>query len=79
MRSFFFGLAIGLGLGLLFAPMSGEESREKLGERASDLAGTARERYEEGRDRFRRGTEELRKGASRAVSELRTGTGESGS
>jgi gas vesicle protein len=79
MRSFFFGLAFGLGLGLLFAPMSGEESREKLGERASDLAGTARQRYEEGRDRFRRGTEELRKGASRAVSELRTGTGESGS
>lgn len=53
MRSFLVGIGIGAALGMLFAPMSGEETRNSLTERAGDLADTAREAMEQGRDRVR--------------------------
>ena len=43
MKSFLAGLGIGIGLGILFAPMSGEETRDNLTQRASDLADSARD------------------------------------
>ena len=60
MKSFLCGLGLGIGLGVLFAPMSGEETRNNLAERANDLADTARETWEEGRDRFRSGVDRIR-------------------
>jgi gas vesicle protein len=55
MKAFLFGLGIGIGLGVLFAPMSGEQTRENLATRANDLADSAREGLEQGRDRVQRG------------------------
>jgi gas vesicle protein len=43
MKSFLAGLGIGVGIGLLFAPLSGEETRGRLQQRASDLADSARD------------------------------------
>jgi|ERR1700735_4997888 gas vesicle protein len=71
MKSFLVGLGVGVGLGLLFAPMSGEETRVNLADRASDLANSARETYEENRDRVQRGVESIRGTAERAVGQTR--------
>src|SRR5947208_2715115 len=59
MKSFLFGLGLGVGLGILFAPMSGEETRNNLSERANDLASSARETYEQNRDKVQRGVESI--------------------
>jgi gas vesicle protein len=74
MKSFLLGLGFGIGLGVLFAPMSGEETRENLSERANDLANTARDSYEQGRERIQRGVEQVKSTAGRAMSQVRTGT-----
>lgn len=71
MKSFLVGLGVGVGLGLLFAPMSGEETRVNLADRASDLANSARETYEQNRDRVQRGVETFRGTAERAVNQTR--------
>jgi gas vesicle protein len=60
MKAFLFGLGMGIGLGVLFAPMSGQETRDNIAERASDLANSARESFEQGRERVRRGVSTLR-------------------
>ena len=39
MRRFFTGLLLGLGIGLLIAPVSGEETRRQLAERFAELRG----------------------------------------
>jgi gas vesicle protein len=62
MKSFLFGLGLGIGLGVLFAPMSGEETRNTLQERANDLASTARDTYEQGRDKVQRTISSIRGG-----------------
>ncbi len=80
MKSFLFGLGLGIGLGVLFAPMSGEETRNNLSERANDLASSAREAYEQNRDRVQRGVESIRGTAERAMNNVRnTGTESSSS
>jgi gas vesicle protein len=53
MKSFLAGLGIGIGLGIIFAPMSGEDTRENISQRANDLAGSARDLVDQGRDRVR--------------------------
>ncbi len=63
MKAFLVGLGLGIGLGVLFAPMSGEETRNTLTERANDLADTARETWEQGKDRFRSGVEQVKSAA----------------
>ncbi len=55
MKAFLFGLGLGIGLGVLFAPMSGQETRDNIAERANDLASSARETIEQGRERLRSG------------------------
>ncbi len=60
MKAFLVGLGIGIGLGVLFAPMSGEETRNTLTERANDLASSAKETYQQGRDRVQRGIAAVR-------------------
>lgn len=73
MKSFLVGLGIGLGLGVLFAPMSGEETRNNLKQRASDLADSARGKLEQGRDRVRAGITAIRD-ATQNAAQQRTGT-----
>ena len=65
MKGFLFGLGLGIGLGVLFAPMSGEETREQLSDRASGLANSARDTYEQGREKMKTGVESIRNTAER--------------
>jgi gas vesicle protein len=65
MRAFLAGLGIGVGLGLIFAPMSGEETRERLQRRAGDLADSARDLVGQGRERVRDTVSALRGQAER--------------
>ena len=60
MKSFLVGLGIGIGLGVLFAPVSGEQTRGNIRDRANDLADSARETLEQGRERVRRGISAIR-------------------
>jgi len=67
MRSFLIGLGVGVGLGMLFAPTSGVETRDNIRDRANDLADQAKETYEQGRDRVRTGVTAIRDMAQRAT------------
>jgi hypothetical protein len=67
MRGFLIGLGTGIALGVLFAPLSGEETRNKMVDRANTLADNARERLEQGRDRVREGIAAIRGRAERAT------------
>jgi gas vesicle protein len=53
---FFLGLGIGVGIGILFAPKSGEETRQLIKSKA-----------DEGREYVKRRTEEVRQSASELV------------
>ncbi len=70
LSSFLLGLGVGIGIGMLFAPKSGQETREiiknKAGEgtdylkqRSSDLKQTAAEWVEKGKDALGRQKETL--------------------
>jgi len=67
MKGFLIGLGTGLALGVLFAPMSGEETRNSLADRASDLADSAREAVDQGRERVRQGISAIRGSGERAT------------
>lgn len=73
MKSFLAGLGIGIGLGILFAPMSGEETRDNLTQRAGDLAGSARDLVDRGRERVKSTVSAIRGQAERFAGEA-TGT-----
>jgi gas vesicle protein len=79
MKSFLAGLGIGIGLGVLFAPSSGEEIRRNISERANDLADQARETIEQGKDRVRSGISAIRGAAENVASEVTRPTGTTGS
>ena len=64
MKAFLFGLGLGVGLGVLFAPMSGEKTRNTLQDRAQGLANSARETYKQGRDRVQRTVSNIRSEAT---------------
>lgn len=68
MKSFWAGLGIGIGLGILFAPMSGEETRNNLTQRAGDLADSARGLVDQGRERVRTTMSAIRGQADRFTS-----------
>lgn len=74
MKGFLLGLGIGVGLGVLFAPMSGEETRNNISQRANDLADSAREAYETNKDRINRGVEQIRSTANNVVGQVRNTT-----
>ena len=61
-RTFLAGLAIGAlvgaGVALLFAPRSGEETRQAVARRAKHLARDARDRYDDVKDKLRRARRE---------------------
>jgi gas vesicle protein len=75
MKSFLAGLGIGIGLGILFAPMSGEETRENLTQRASDLADSARDLANQGRDKVRTTVSAIRGQADRFATNVQEATG----
>jgi gas vesicle protein len=75
MKSFLAGLGIGVGLGILFAPMSGEETRENLSQRAGDLADSARDLVGQGRERVRSTVSAIRGQAERLASKAQEATG----
>jgi len=50
MKNFLAGFGLGWALGILLAPMSGKEIRDGISDRASDIADTARKRYNQARD-----------------------------
>lgn len=47
MKSFLFGLGIGVGLGVLFAPGRGEDTRRDIGERLNSVAEDAQRKAQE--------------------------------
>jgi gas vesicle protein len=73
MKGFLVGLGIGVGLGVLFAPMSGEETRNNLVDRASDLSDSARELVDQGKDRVRSGISAVRDQAENVIGQVRGG------
>ena len=75
MKSFLAGLGIGIGLGILFAPMSGEETRSNLSQRAGDLADSARDLVDQGRERLRTTVSAIRGQAERAAAAAQEATG----
>jgi gas vesicle protein len=78
MKSFLVGLGIGIGLGVLFAPMSGEETRNNLTQRASDLADSARDLVDQGKERVRTTVSAIRNQAERFVGGQHEPTGTEG-
>ena len=75
MKSFLAGLGIGFGIGIIFAPLSGEETRGRIASRAGDLAGSARDMVDQGRERVRETVSRVRRRAeSRRDYEEPTGT-----
>ena len=72
--SFLLGALVGAGIALLFAPMSGEETRDELTRRAQDLKDQARDTIEQGRERVRSGISAIREGARAGYEQTRTGT-----
>src|ERR1700730_5303838 len=46
------GMGLGIGLGMLFAPASGERTRRSIADKAQDVAGKAEEISDRVRERF---------------------------
>jgi gas vesicle protein len=59
MLAFVVGALTGAAVALLFAPASGEETREYLGQKAREGRARAREAVEQGRDAYQRQREVL--------------------
>jgi gas vesicle protein len=78
MKSFLAGLGIGIGLGILFAPMSGEETRNNLQQRAGDLADSARDLVDQGKERMRTTVSAIRGQAERVSNQVQSSTGTEG-
>ena len=59
MLAFLVGALTGAAVALLFAPASGEETREYLGQKAREGRARARDAVEQGRDAYLRQREQL--------------------
>jgi gas vesicle protein len=65
MAAFFMGALAGAAVALLFAPASGEETREYLGEKAREGRARAREAVDEGRAYYKQQRENLTRAVER--------------
>jgi len=76
LKYLFVGAAVGAGLALLFAPTSGEETRQTLRNKASRLRSLAEEGIDELEDRLSDGTTRLRDRVRDTVEEVKTQAGD---
>lgn len=72
------GAAVGAAVALLFAPATGEETRDFLGQRAREGRDRAAEAAKQGRDIVNRGRETLTTAFDRAREQFQTATREVG-
>jgi gas vesicle protein len=79
LMAFAVGAAVGAAVALLFAPATGEETREYLGERAREGRDRASEAARQGRDMVNRGRETLTTAFDRAREQFQTAARDSGS
>ena len=79
LMAFAVGAAVGAAVALLFAPASGEETREYLTDRAREGRDRASEAARQGRDMVNRGRETLTTAFDRAREQFQAATRESGS
>jgi gas vesicle protein len=70
MAGFFGGGLIGIGVAMLFAPQSGEETREQIYQRSIELADIANQKVEEARAKAEKAIAEARVKAEEATQEL---------
>jgi gas vesicle protein len=80
MLAFLVGVLTGAAVALLFAPASGEETREYLGQKAREGRARAREAVEQGRDVYLRQRDNLTGAIERgrdAFQQARAGQGDS--
>lgn len=69
--AFLLGALVGAGLALLFAPRSGEETRQELEERARNLKSSAEERVREAQRQLEERLDEARSGVQSRVDNVR--------
>jgi gas vesicle protein len=79
LMAFAVGAAVGAAVALLFAPATGEDTREYLSERAREGRDRASEAARQGRDMVNRGRETLTTAFDRAREQFQAATRESGS
>ena len=72
------GAAVGAAVALLFAPATGDETREFLGQRAREGRDKANEAAKQGRDMVNRGRETLTTAFDRAREQFQAATREVG-
>jgi gas vesicle protein len=70
MAGFFVGGLVGIGVAMLFAPQSGEETREQIYQRSIELADIANQKVEEARAKAEKAITEARLKAEEATQEL---------
>ncbi len=73
--AFAIGLGVGAGLALLFAPRSGNEIRDEITNRASDLADKARDQFDNVRNKVGNLRNTGAQGSNFSDPSVRTGTG----
>jgi gas vesicle protein len=70
------GLAVGAVLGVLFAPSSGEETRSLISEKATDLTGDLKERYNTVKEKIVTGKDDLVDLKDRVTETVKTKAGD---
>ncbi len=73
MKGFFYGLGLGVALGVLFAPMSGEETRNNLKEKAGDLSDNARQFTDQAKDKANQYVDSAKQAVDQGKDKLRQG------